>query len=54
MMKRLTYPRVQTCVTQTNLILILSYKISIYFSLTLFLPMFPFDPPEKIRKPKVF
>ena len=23
-------------------------------SLTLFLPIFPFDPPEKIRKPLVF
>ena len=24
------------------------------FVLTLFFPMFPFDPPENIRKPKVF
>ena len=35
-MKRLTCLRVQICVTQTNLILILSYKICIYFSLKRF------------------
>ena len=29
-------------------------KLKIYMSLTLFFPMFPFDPPENIRKPLVF
>ena len=29
-------------------------NVDLGFALPLFFPMFPFDPPENIRKPKVF
>ena len=36
------------------MIKIIIRKYSMPFCLTLYFPMFPFDPPENIRKPKVF
>ena len=46
----LLYPN---CSAHTVLSLVTNFN-AYFASLTLFFPMFPFDPPENIRKPKVF